>query len=49
MLFGIVPKVFFAIVIALSSLVAADRHYAYGAYTDAAFGMLRHIRYSFGW
>ncbi|MFC4836790.1 hypothetical protein ACFPFP_00025 [Bradyrhizobium sp. GCM10023182] len=43
------PKVFLAIVIAFSGLVAADRHYSYGLYTDAALNMLRHMRHSFGW
>ncbi|MCS3758656.1 hypothetical protein [Bradyrhizobium centrosematis] len=49
MLSGIMPKVFFGIVVAISGLVAADRHYSYGVYTDAVLAMLRHMRHSFGW
>lgn len=49
MLFGIMPKVLLAIVLALGGAVAADRHYTYGIYTDAALNMLRQIGHSFGW
>lgn len=48
MLFGIMAKVLFAILIGICGLVAADRHYAYGVYTDATLRMLYHIRHSFG-